>query len=248
MTGGRLGMPRHLFREVDSTQTIARDLARAGAPEGTLVVAEHQRAGRGRAGRVWVDHPGENLLCSLVLRPGLAPARVPQLALMGAVAIAEAVEQTTGARAGIKWPNDLLLGRRKFCGVLAEAASDGETVAVAILGIGVNVNQRRFPADLAARATSLALELGHAVDRSILLEAVLARLDYWYDAYVRCGFATVRPEWARRNVLAGQPIVSGGVAGVAIGIDEEGALLVRSAAGDTCRVVAGEVALDAAGR
>jgi BirA family biotin operon repressor/biotin-[acetyl-CoA-carboxylase] ligase len=173
---------------------------------------------------------------------------VPQLALMGAVAIAEAVEQATGASAGIKWPNDLLLGGQKFGGLLAEAASDGESVALVILGIGINVNQREFPADLAGRATSLALALGHPVDRATLLDMVLARLDHWYEAYGRLGFASVRPEWARRNVLAGQPIVSDSLTGVALGIDDEGALLVRSAAGDTRRVVAGEVHVGAAGR
>jgi BirA family biotin operon repressor/biotin-[acetyl-CoA-carboxylase] ligase len=246
MSRGWLGSPRHQFVEVDSTQTVARELARSGAPEGTLVVAEHQRAGRGRAGRTWVDRPGENVLCSLVLRPVLPPARVPQLALTGAVAVAEAVEGITGAAPGIKWPNDLLLGGRKFCGVLAEAASDGETVALVILGIGINVNQRAFPAGLEARATSLALELGCAVDRSSLLQAVLISLDRWYEVYGRLGFAAVQPEWSRRSVLAGQPIVSGAVRGVALGIDGDGALLVRSDAGHTHRIVAGEVGIDAA--
>lgn len=165
---------------------------------------------------------------------------------MGAVAIAEAVEQTTATAPRIKWPNDLLLGGRKFCGMLAEAASDGETVALVILGIGINVNQREFPSGLEDRATSLAVELGHAVDRSILLDTVLSRLDHWYEVYRQFGFTAVQPEWSRRSALAGQPVVSDGVRGVVLGIDDDGALLVRGDAGDTHRVVAGDV--DAARR
>jgi BirA family biotin operon repressor/biotin-[acetyl-CoA-carboxylase] ligase len=248
MSRRRLGALRYDFADVDSTQAIARDLARSGAPEGTLVAAEHQRAGRGRAGRAWLDRPGENLLFSLILRPVLAPARVPQLALMGAVAIAEALESTTGAAPVIKWPNDLLLGGRKVCGLLAEAASDGDRVAHVVLGIGINVNQREFAAELGDGATSLARELGHAVDRSRVLDAALARLDHWYVVYGRVGFAGVEPEWSRRSALAGQPIVTGGVRGIALGIDDDGALLVQSVAGETHRVVAGEVSLDAARR
>jgi BirA family biotin operon repressor/biotin-[acetyl-CoA-carboxylase] ligase len=244
----RLGGPRHALGEVDSTQRVARELASAGAPEGTVVVAEHQREGRGRAGRAWLDQPGENVLFSLVLRPALEARRVPQLALVSAVAIAEALEATTGAAPRIKWPNDLLLGNRKVCGVLAEAVSDGEAAAVVILGIGINVNQRQFPPEVADRATSLVLELGRPVERAGLLDAVLDRLDRWYDVYTRCGFGAVEPEWSRRSALAGLPVVSGAVRGVALGIDGEGALLVREESGQTHRIVAGEVGLDAARR
>src|SRR5207302_625575 len=135
----------NLAGEVDSTQTVARELADTRAPEGTVVTAEHQRAGRGRGGRSWLDRPGENLLLSVILRPAIQAAEVPQLTLVAAVAVAEAVEEVAGLRPDIKWPNDLVLDERKFAGVLTEAASDGRAVSRVIVGIGINVNQREFP-------------------------------------------------------------------------------------------------------
>jgi BirA family biotin operon repressor/biotin-[acetyl-CoA-carboxylase] ligase len=247
MTPGRFGTVRYELGEVDTTQAVVRELADARAPEGTLVVAEHQRAGRGRGGRAWLDQPGANLLFSLLLRPAIQAAEVPQLQLLAAVGVAEAVEEVTGLAPGIKWPNDLLLDGRKFAGLLAEAVSDGAAVTRVVLGVGINVNQSEFPVDLAARATSLAQALGHSVDRRGLLDAILGRLESWYDIFLDHGFKPVRPEWCRRAVTLGRAVVSGTVQGTAVGLDHDGALLVRSASGDTQRVVAGEV-LDAPGR
>lgn len=238
---GRFGAVRHELEETDSTQEVARELARAGAPEGTLVITEHQREGRGRGGRVWIDQAGQNLLFSLVLRPQLAPGRVPPLALVAAVAVADAVERAAGAEPRIKWPNDLLLGGRKFCGLLAEAASDGATVERVILGVGVNVNQRDFPAELAGHATSIALELGRVVDRAALLGAVLEQLERWYDVYLAHGFGPLKPEWSRRSGVSRSTIVCGDVRGTVLGIDDAGALLVSTRGGRVRHLVAGEV-------
>jgi BirA family biotin operon repressor/biotin-[acetyl-CoA-carboxylase] ligase len=247
MRAGRFGSVRYDLGEVGSTQAVVRELADARAPEGTLVVAEHQRAGRGRAGRAWVDQPGANLLFSLLLRPAIQAAEIPQLQLLAVVAVAEAVEEVTGLAPGIKWPNDLMLDARKFAGLLAEAASDGDAVTRVILGVGINVNQCEFPVELAARATSLALALGRPVDRRALLDAALRRLESWYDIYLDHGFKPVRPEWCRRATTLGRTIVVGEVRGTAVGLDHDGALLVRSASGGIERVVAGEV-LDAPDR
>ena len=243
-SGGRFGAIVHALGEVDSTQAVARALADDRAPEGTVVTAEHQRAGRGRGGRAWLDRPGEALLCSVVLRPAIDAAEVPQLALLAAVALAEAVEALTGLAPGIKWPNDLVVDGRKLAGILAEAGTDGHTVARVILGIGVNVSQRAFPIALAERATSLALATGREVGRPALLEGLLARLEHWYDIYLDRGFKPVHAEWCRRTVTLGRPVMAGGVEGTAVGLDHDGALLVRDAAHRTHRVVAGEV-LDA---
>lgn len=241
MRGRRFGAVLHELGEVGSTQAVARDLAEARAPEGTVVTAEHQGAGRGRGGRSWLDRPGENLLMSVILRPPLLAVEVPQLALLAAVAVAEAVEAVTGLAPGIKWPNDLLLDERKFAGLLAEAAGDGSAVSRVILGIGINVNQRVFPVDLAARATSLALAGGARVDRRRLRDAVLARLEHWYDIFLDHGFKPAHPEWCRRAVTLGRTVTAAGVAGTAAGLDHDGALLVRDADGRTHRIVAGEV-------
>src|SRR5439155_23352590 len=146
--------------ETDSTQHVARDLARAGAPEGTIVIAERQTAGRGRLGRQWHSPTGLNLYCSIVLRPALPPGVVPQIALVAGTAAAAAIEAETGVRPAIKWPNDVLLGGRKIVGILVEMDSEVERVHHVIAGIGVNLNAPRasFPHDLRAKASSLFAE------------------------------------------------------------------------------------------
>jgi BirA family transcriptional regulator, biotin operon repressor / biotin---[acetyl-CoA-carboxylase] ligase len=237
----RFGSPLYEFAEVDSTQAIAAGLAAEGAPEGTVVLAEHQREGRGRRGRSWHDHPGDNLLFSLILRPQLIAAHVPRLALLAAVAVAEGVERHTGLRPGIKWPNDILLADRKCAGVLAEATTEGAAVGRVILGIGVNVNQRGFPDDLAPHVTSLALELGTGLDRRALLAEILLALERWCAIHTAHGFALVHAEWCRRSVTLGRAVVVGAVRGMAAGLDADGALLVRDAAGGLQRVVVAEV-------
>lgn len=234
------GVPLYAFDEVDSTQETLRALARAGAGEGTVVVAEHQRRGRGRRGRSWTDRPGESLLFSVLLTPSLAARDVPQLSLLTAVAVAEAVERQTDVRPAIKWPNDLLLGGRKFVGLLPEAELEGTAVVRVMLGIGVNVDQREFPPELAG-ATSLALEAGRPIDRRPLLAAVLERLEHWYTTLPARGFGPVHREWRRRAVTLGRHVVVGGTAGLALGIDTDGALLLRDAAQRVVRVTAGEV-------
>jgi BirA family transcriptional regulator, biotin operon repressor / biotin---[acetyl-CoA-carboxylase] ligase len=237
----RFGAVLYELGEVDSTQAIARALADQQASEGTVVTAEHQRAGRGRGGRSWLDRPGESLLLSVILRPPIPTAQAPQLALVAAVAVAEAVEEAAGLAPGIKWPNDLVLEERKFAGILTEAASDGSAVIRAIVGIGINVNQREFPIDLASRATSLALARGAPVDRRGLRDQLLSRFERWYGLYVARGFGPVYPEWCRRAVTLGRSVAAGDVDGTAVALDGDGALLVRDAGGRTHRVVAGDV-------
>ncbi len=186
LPGGRLAGPLLAFTAVSSTQAVARRLAAAGAPEGTVVLADHQSAGRGRRGRPWLASPGTALLFSCVLRPALPPSRWPELTLAAARAVAEGVEATTGVRARVKWPNDVLVGNRKLAGVLAEAVVGPASFVV--LGIGMNVAQRaeEWPPELAGRAVSLA-ELGPAVSREGLLAGVLARLAARYDEFLGGG-------------------------------------------------------------
>lgn len=170
---GRLGRP---YRYLESCPSTQRELG-AGDPPGAVVVAGHQTAGRGRLGRVWEDEPGTSLLFSVVLRPPVPPARLPELSVVAAHAVADAI----GPAAAVKEPNDVLLGGRKVAGVLGEA-SEGRVV----LGIGVNVNQR--PGQLAPGtrlpATSLLIETGRPVERAELLAAILEALERRYDAWV----------------------------------------------------------------
>lgn len=239
----------HWFDEIDSTQRVARDLARAGAPEGTVVVAERQTAGRGRLGRSWHAPRGVNLYCSIVLRPPLAPATVPQLALVCGVAAAAAIAEETDLRPAIKWPNDVLLERRKVVGVLVEMESEMERVHHAIPGIGVNLNepQSAFPRDLQGKATSLLAVTGRRVDRAAFAARLLAELEARYGRFLSSGFSSVRAEWESYSSLTGVEvqIVSpeGERSGVVLGVDDDGALRLRRADGEVVRVIAGEVSV-----
>jgi BirA family biotin operon repressor/biotin-[acetyl-CoA-carboxylase] ligase len=219
---------------VDSTQRYAAELAATGAADGTAVVAETQTAGRGRRGRVWRDDPGASLLCSVILRSTLPPARVPTLSLAAGVAVAEALASAAGVDARLKWPNDVLLGERKVAGILLER--HGEAL---VLGIGVNVAQPAFPPELAARATSLALA-GASVDREVILSTVLDRVRRWRDRLERDGFDAVRERWTGLAAMLGTTVSVDGVAGVARGLDDDGALLIETDGG-TVRVLSGDV-------
>lgn len=235
----------HWLARVDSTQQVARDLARGGAAEGTMVVAEEQTAGRGRLGRTWHSPAGENLYCSVVLRPPRAPAEVPQIALVVGIAVAAAVEEATGRRPAIKWPNDVLLDGKKVAGILTEMESEIERVHHVIAGIGVNLNGRRFPRELRRKASSLLLLTGRPVDRARFAAGLLAALEARYGRYLTVGFASVRTEWESYSCLTGTEVrvrgPGGEVAGRVLGLDDDGALRLRGADGAVSRIVAGEV-------
>ncbi|HEX8960517.1 MAG TPA: biotin--[acetyl-CoA-carboxylase] ligase [Geobacteraceae bacterium] len=246
---GRIGLRVISFRETDSTNEIAFRLAEDGAEEGTVVVAEAQRRGKGRLGRRWESPFGVNLYCSIILRPPILPMRAPQLTFLSAVAVARAVEAVTPLKPSIKWPNDLLINGRKVAGLLNEMSAETEKVNFIILGIGVNINMRRdqFPADLRHPATSLFLESGGEVSRLAFTHALLEALDALYGTYLLHGYEPVRKEWlALSNVLGKKVRVSfqeSETVGVAEGIDEEGALLVQLADGRVERVLAGDVTI-----
>lgn len=220
---------------VPSTQAVAFDLARRGAVDRTVVVADHQTAGRGRRGRAWVDEPGASLLASILLRPSLPVARWPLYGFTTAVAVAEALRAATGLDARLKWPNDVLVDGRKIAGVLLESRG-GEPVLV--IGVGVNVSQRRFPADLAGLATSVALAGGRPVDREAVLTAVLEAFDHWRARLEQEGFEPVRTRWSELSETLGRRVQVGEASGRAVGLDPDGALVLADGA-VLQRVVAG---------
>jgi BirA family biotin operon repressor/biotin-[acetyl-CoA-carboxylase] ligase len=237
----------HWLAEVDSTQRVARERARAGAPEGTVVIAERQTAGRGRLGRQWHSPAGVNLYCSVVLRPPLPPSAVPQLGLVVGVAVAAAVEEETGRRPAIKWPNDVLLAGRKIVGILTEMDSEVDRVHHVIAGIGVNLNAplRAFPPELRAKASSLRLLTGARVDRATFTGRLLAALEARYGRYLAAGFSSVRAEWESYSCLTGTQVQvaspEGEEGGRVLGLDDDGALRIRRSDGRVVRIVAGEV-------
>ena len=238
-----IGRVIHALDDVSSTQAEVARLAAEGAPEGVVVTARHQRAGRGRLGRTWWDQADESLLLSVLLRPSVVSTRVPQLALVGGLAVVDAVGAHTGLTPGMRWPNDVMVEERKICGVLAEAATraDGSVDRV-ILGIGLNVNQQAFPPEVAGRASSLRLLSGHVHDRERLLAALLEALDARYREFL-AESEDLRAAWRRHSVTLGARIRAvDGREGVAVDLDETGALLVRAEDGALLRVVSGEIA------
>jgi len=235
------------YPELDTTQRTARELADGGAPEGTVVVADRQRRGRGRLGRQWQSPAGVNLYCTILLRPSLAPAIVPQLALVGGLAVADAVTAELGTAPALKWPNDVLIGGRKVAGILTEMQAELERVRYVLMGIGVNVNQERFPASLGQTATSLARLAGRPIDRARFTARLLAALEARYGRFVSEGLASMRRDWESLSCLHGRTVrvtVADHVtAGRVVGLDEDGALLIAGRDGEVTRVTAGEVTL-----
>jgi len=236
-------------QELDSTQRLARDLARAGTVEGTVVIAEAQTAGRGRLGRQWHSPPGVNFYGSIVLRPDLPLTSVPQLALVIGLGAAEAIEAETGMRPGLKWPNDVQLGGKKVVGILTEMEAEVERVLHVIAGIGVNVNAPAdaFPPELRDTATSLALACGRHVDRTAFVGRLLAAIEARYDRFLAMGFAAMRPDWDSYCALTGREVrvtaPGGAVAGRVQGLGDDGALIIEERGGTLRRIVAGEVTL-----
>lgn len=246
--GLRFGRPAYLYQKIGSTNDEAKGLADNGAPEGLLVAAEEQTAGRGRMARRWYTPPGAALAFSLVLRPALPAAQAPRLTMLAGLAVCDAIEQLTGQRPGLKWPNDILLSGRKLGGILVEGALRGEALDYAVLGIGLNISWSPPPEAVEYAATHLQAETGEPIDRLKLLRAILARMEARYPALTA---PSLLADWQARLLLMGEPIVirtaEGDLRGQAQSVDDDGALLVRLDTGELRRVLAGDVRLRRAG-
>jgi BirA family transcriptional regulator, biotin operon repressor / biotin---[acetyl-CoA-carboxylase] ligase len=223
------------FDSLDSTNRYLLDEARRGAPEGLVVVADFQSAGRGRRGRAWVAPPGSSLLVSVLMRPSLAPEQTPIVAMACGVALVDAITHVAGFSPRLKWPNDLVVGDRKLVGILAER--DGDAVVV---GAGVNIEWQEFPPELTATATACNLEAGHSVDRRALLDAFLVELDR------RCAdLDGVGDAYRARLGTLGRRVrverSGGDVVGRAVGVGDGGELLVEDDHGEVVEVHVGDV-------
>jgi BirA family biotin operon repressor/biotin-[acetyl-CoA-carboxylase] ligase len=249
---GTIGCQIHYFEEVESTQTIARNLAAEGAPHGTVVIADTQSAGRGRMGRGWHSPPGVNLYTTIILRPKIAMAEVPRLSLVAGIAAAEALEDVAPGIVQLKWPNDVWLNGRKAGGIIAEAVTDRmQQLDSVLLGIGLNLNLAKedVPPEIRERAISVLIATGRRCDRVAVANSLFMRLNTRYMETVTQGFAAVRPYWERYSGLTGKrvTVVDAGTReeGVVTGIDADGALLLETANG-TRRIIAGDVTLEGA--
>ncbi len=240
-----LGIRRVELASCGSTNDEAAARARSGAEHGTVVIASAQHAGRGRMARSWHSPAGQNLYLSCLLRPHLEPRAVPPITLAAGIAVCDEVT-SRGVDARLKWPNDVVVGRRKLAGVLTEMATRGGSVDHAVIGIGLNANTTHFPPELGAIATSIRLETGLPVDLGDLLERLLERLEQWFDRFLAGGVAGIAESWSRRADLEHPvAVVLDGVRieGRPAGLDHDGALIVIEDTGRRHRVVAGDVDL-----
>ena len=243
-----MGQSIYFYEETDTTNNRARELALEGVPEGTLVVAEKQTAGRGRRGKVWESPLGTGIWMSLVLRPQIMPAEASVLTLLCGLATAEAIEAETGLSAGIKWPNDILINGKKAVGILTEMDCEMSEVHFVIPGIGINVNTASFPPEIAEIATSLYLECGKTVSRRRLVHRVLERLEEHYETFLRTGsFAAMLEDYRKHCITLGKEVHVLGrepFFAEALDITPEGELLVRRADNGKEEVVfSGEVSI-----
>ena len=227
---------------VPSTMDLATALAHDGAPHGVVVAAEQQTAGRGRRGSTWVSPPGAGLYFSTIVRPQ-AVAKAGHLSLLtlaAGVGVREGVATASGLHADLKWPNDLLVGKRKLAGILAEGIAVGTPDQAVIVGVGVNVQPAVYPQDVAVRATSIEGELGRAVDRDVLLAAILDALSARLSALDQNAGDILQAWRAASPSATGTRVEWDGHRGVTAGIDDAGALLVKTATGVE-RIIAGEL-------
>ncbi len=245
----RFGRELHFYPEVGSTNLIAQELGRKGEGEGTVVVADDQTAGLGRAGKSWFSPPRVNLYCSVLLRPPVLAREATLLSLVGAVATTEAIRRE-GALAFIKWPNDVLIEGRKVAGILAEADFRGEHINYVALGIGVNLNVSRAVlkkglGKVAEGATSLKEAMGKEVDRARFAAALFSQLEGWYQRYLQGGRELILRAWLERSMMMGRRIrvkINGRtLTGIVWGLDDYGLLLVRTNTGRVETITTGEV-------
>jgi BirA family transcriptional regulator, biotin operon repressor / biotin---[acetyl-CoA-carboxylase] ligase len=225
----------HHYESVESTNTLAMKAADAGAVEGTTFVAEEQTAGKGRGGHQWDSEKGVGIYCSIVLRPRLTPHESLLLSMMSGIAVFDAVERLTGARADLRWPNDVLFTDRKFCGILTELSTEANRVNHIVVGIGINVNRTEFPAELESVATSIRTATGRVTSRIELLAAMLQALDRGYKEFtadpVSAKKKIFREFSERSSYVRGARVhveEEGGYDGITMGLDERGFLRVQT--------------------
>ena len=240
------GKTVHFAREMDSTNLWIKRLAKEGAPEGTLALAEYQSAGRGRLGRSWEVPEGTSVMMSILLRPKFEPQFAPMLTLVMGMAVAKAVKDL-GFDVSIKWPNDVVVSHKKICGILTEMGVLDGKIDYAVIGVGINVNIREFPEEMADKATSLYLEGGREFDRSQVPGLVMEAFEKYYEEFIKtCDLSGLKEEY--ESILANydQPVrvlAKEPYEGIARGITNGGELLVEKQDGTVVEVSAGEVSV-----
>lgn len=245
-----LGQFIHYEESVPSTQKIAHRLAYDDAPEGTVVIAEEQVGGRGRMDRVWHSPKYTGIWMSMILRPKIPLPKAPQLTLLTAVAVVQAIEELTPLSPQIKWPNDILVNGKKVTGILTELQAEADRIISIIIGIGINVNQKLedYPEDLQSIATSLSIESGQQINRAALTRSVFHHLENLYKIYLEKGFFPIKLLWESYAISIGKTItartLSGNIHGKALGITDDGVLKIEDTEGTVHQVYSADIELD----
>lgn len=243
----KLGASIYVYEEIDSTNSEAKRLAEQGASDGTLITANSQSAGKGRRGRVWESPIGSTISMSLVLRPDIAPSKASMLTLVMAISVAKAIEKVSGLDTQIKWPNDIIIHKKKVCGILTEMSAEMSGIRYVIIGCGINTGSIDFPPELEDKATSLLLE-GKTVMRASLVAEVLSCFEEEYERFLRTGnLSPLLEEYNSRLVNIGKevkildPLQE--YQAVSEGINESGELIVTKEDGTKQEIFAGEVSV-----
>lgn len=226
-----LGNRIYYEAEIDSTNTKAMKLAEEGAPHGTIVVTDHQMNGRGRRGRTWESPAGEAIAMTFLLRPKIDPNNASMLTLIAAMAVARGIEDETGLKAGIKWPNDVIINRKKVSGILTEMSAQADYVNHIVVGIGINVHIDEFPEELKKIATSIFLELGIKINRAALIERICEYFEAYFEVFLQTeDLSAISKQYDAYMVNRNQPVKvldpKDTYEGTARGITTRGELLV----------------------
>lgn len=249
LKGHSIGDPLYYYDEIGSTNDEVFRLGQEGAPEGTVCIADRQSGGRGRMQRVWHSPPGANIYTSILLRPSFDPVRAGQISIAAGVAVAETLNPVCGGKAALKWPNDVQIGGKKVCGILAQMKITDGTIDFIVVGIGINVNMsiNKIPNEINHIATSLFLLTGREMSRQDLIIRLYENIAKWYRELTRTGFEPVKEKWLGLSPMIGQTVsVSFGkeeASGKALGLDDDGSLLLQTAAKTILRVSAGDATI-----
>lgn len=244
-----IGQQIHYKESVDSTQKVAHRLGMENALEGTVVIADEQIGGKGRMDRRWHSPKHIGIWMSVILRPQIPLSMAPQLTLLTAVAVAQAIVENTGLEPQIKWPNDLLVNGKKVTGILTELQAEADRINSVIIGIGINVNQAvtDFPEGLRAVATSLSIEKGELINRASLIQTIFLKLEKLYLLYLETGFHPIKLLWESYAISIGKTItartLTGNITGKALGINDDGVLKIEDKNGVVHSIYSADIEL-----
>ncbi len=241
---GPLGKRIHHFFKIDSTNSVAMTLGEKGEPHGTVVIAEEQTAGRGRAGHKWHSEKTSGIYMTVLLRPPIPPQQAPLITLVAGLAARQAILDLIDIAPDLRWPNDLLMGRKKFCGILTEMNAEQDRIHFVAVGIGINVNHERIPADLSAIATSLRIETRRAHSRVEIVARLLRHLESYYNRFLEEGPEAIVARFSECSSYARGKRVrveapSETYTGTTDGLEPSGLLRVRRDDGRVLPVIAG---------